>query len=100
MLFDSVTGEPPAGVVPLVVADPGPDDAATAAGLAAIGALPQSLRERVAQVEVSDPDDVVLTVADGPRVLWGSADDSGDKAGILAALLDRVEDGTLEPAAT
>ena len=28
-LFDTVTGEPPAGVVPLDVADPGPDDPAT-----------------------------------------------------------------------
>ena len=33
VLFDTVTGEPPAGVVPLDVADPGPGDPATMAAL-------------------------------------------------------------------
>ena len=40
VLFDTVTGEAPAGVVPLSVRDPGPDDEATRAALAAIAALP------------------------------------------------------------
>jgi cell division protein FtsQ len=48
VLFDLVTGEPPAGVVPLDVAEPSADDPATRAGIAAIGALPAALREDVA----------------------------------------------------
>ena len=40
VLFDTVTGEPPAGVVPLDGAAPGPGDPATMAALAAVAALP------------------------------------------------------------
>ncbi len=45
-LFDTITGDPPAGVVPLVVSDPGPDDRATAAALAAVVSLPGAVRAR------------------------------------------------------
>ncbi len=98
VVFDSVTGEPPAGVVPLSVDDPGPDDEATAAALAAIGALPEGLREQVARVEAPDPDEVVLVLADGPVVRWGDGEASEKKAGILTALLDQLASGALEPA--
>ena len=47
VLFDTVTGAPPAGVVPLDVPRPGPDDPATMAALAAIEALPRGLRDQV-----------------------------------------------------
>ena len=98
VLFDTVTGEPPAGVVPLRVADPGPDDEATAAALAAIGALPRAVREEVAQVSAEDAETVVLTLADGTVVRWGSAEESDTKAEILGALLDQLAAETLEPA--
>lgn len=98
VLFDTVTGEPPPEVVPLVVADPGPDDEATAAALAAIQAFPASLREQVAGVEAAAPEDIVVLLAGGTVVRWGSADDSGDKAGIVAGLLEQIEDGALDPA--
>lgn len=98
VLFDSVTGEPPAGVVPLSVADPGPDDAATTAALAALAALPESVREQVARVEAPGPDEVVLVLPDGPLVRWGGAEESEKKAGILGALLDQLASGALEPA--
>jgi cell division protein FtsQ len=99
VLFDTVTGEPPAGVVPLEVAEPGPDDPATVAALTAIAALPGALRDQVALVAAPEADDVVLTLADGTVVRWGSAEASEDKAEILAALLDQLAEGTLEPAA-
>jgi cell division protein FtsQ len=98
VLFDTVTGEPPAGVVPLSVADPGPDDDATVAALAAIGALPEPVREQVTLVTADEPEQVVLTLADGTLVRWGGGDASAKKAEILGALLDQLAAGTLEPA--
>lgn len=99
VLFDSVTGEAPAGVVPLSVRDPGPDDEATLAALAAIAALPEAVREQVAEVSAPDADAIVLTLDDGTVVRWGGADESGTKAETLAALLATFAEGTLEPAA-
>ncbi len=99
VLFDAVTGEAPAGVVPLEVRDPGPDDEATRAALTAIAALPRPVREQVARVSAEDADAIVLTLDDGTVVRWGGSEESGTKAGILAALLDQLAEGTLEPAA-
>lgn len=98
VVFDTVTDEPPAGVVPLSVRDPGPDDEATRAALAAIAALRESVREQVAEVDAEDAESVVLTLENGTVVRWGGADDSVRKAQILAALLDQLAAGTLEPA--
>ena len=100
VLFDTVTGQPPAGVVPLDVATPGPDDAATRAGLAALVELPREVRERVVSVAARSGNDVTLTLTDGTTVLWGTAADSGQKADVLVALLDQLASGALEPAAT
>jgi cell division protein FtsQ len=99
VLFDTVTGEAPAGVVPLSVRDPGPDDEATRAALTAIAALPEPVREQVAEVSAPDADAIVLTLVDGTVVRWGGADESGTKAETLAALLGKFAEGTLEPAA-
>ncbi len=99
VLYDSVTGEPPAGVVPLAVADPGPDDPATTAALTVIGALPAPLREQVGGATAPGPEEVVLTLTDGTVVRWGGPEESAEKAEILTALLDEVAAGALEPAA-
>jgi cell division protein FtsQ len=98
VLFDTITGEPPAGVVPLDVPSPGPGDDATAAGLAAITALPADLRTGVARVAVRAADQVSLQLRDGTTVLWGGADDAGAKARVLEALLERIAAGDLDPA--
>ncbi|KQS64855.1 cell division protein FtsQ/DivIB [Modestobacter sp. Leaf380] len=98
-LFDTITGDPPAGVVPVQVTDPGPDDAATRAALAALVSLPGSVRGQLASVAAGTPDDVTLTLADGTSVLWGSAERAERKAEVLTALLDQLAAGTLEPAA-
>ncbi|MGY1813205.1 cell division protein FtsQ/DivIB [Blastococcus sp. SYSU D00820] len=100
VLFDTVTGQPPAGVVPLRVADPGPEDTATRAALGALVALPRDVREQVAQVSATTAQDVTLTLADGTTVLWGSAEDAEDKAAALVALLEQIAAGALEPAVT
>jgi cell division protein FtsQ len=99
VLFDSVTGEAPEGVVPLSVRDPGPDDEATRAALTAIAALPEAVRGQVAEVSAEDADAIVLTLGDGTVVRWGGADESGKKAETLAALLAKFAEGTLEPGA-
>jgi len=100
VLFDTVTGNPPAGVVPLDVADPGPEDRATRAALAALVALPEDVRGDVADARATGPEDVRLTLEDGTTVLWGSAEQAAHKADTLVALLDQLQAGALEPAGT
>jgi cell division protein FtsQ len=100
VLFDTVTGEPPAGVVPLDVADPGPGDPSTRAALAAVGALAADLRREVASAAAATPEDISLTLTDGTLVRWGGPEESDRKGAALAALLEQLADGGLEPAAT
>jgi cell division protein FtsQ len=100
VLFDTITGDPPAGVVPLAVTDPGPDDAATAAALAALTSLPAEVAEEVAGAAALSADDVRLSFTDGRLVVWGSAEQTDRKARVLAALLEQIDAGTLEPAQT
>jgi cell division protein FtsQ len=100
VLFDTVTGRPPAGVVPLDVADPGPEDRATRAALSALVALPDDVRGEVSGAEATTPEDVTLTLEDGTTVLWGSDERARDKADALVALLGQLQTGRLEPAGT
>lgn len=100
VLFDTVSGAPPAGVVPLDVASPGPDDPATAAGLTAIEALPGRLRGQVTSVAATTPDDITLTLTDGTHVLWGGPEKSGRKGDALEAVIGQLADGGLDPATT
>lgn len=100
VLFDTVTGAAPAGVVPLDVADPGSGDRATLAALAALVALPEDVRGDVAGARAAGAEDVTLTLEEGTTVLWGSAERAGEKAGALVALLGQLQAGALEPAGT
>jgi cell division protein FtsQ len=100
VLFDTITGDPPAGVVPLTVSHPGPRDAATAAALGAVVALPGDVRKEITEVTASTPDDVTLTLTDGRTVLWGSAAQTPRKAEVLSALLARIDAGDLDEAET
>ena len=103
VLFDTITGDPPAGVVPLEVADPGPGDPATEAGLAAVAALPGELRAHVDRVTARTSRDttaVGLHLDDGTNVLWGDGSESDRKATVLVALLQQIEAGEVEPAGT
>jgi len=100
VVFDTISGETPAGVVPLDVPDPGPGDAATTAALGALTALPRDVRAEVTGVAAGTADDVTLTLTDGRSVLWGSADRTERKAEVLEALLDQIGSGALDPADT
>jgi cell division protein FtsQ len=98
VLFDTVTGAPPAGVVPLDVPDPGPGDPATMAALAAVEALPADLRTDVDSAAAATGDDITLTLADGTLVRWGGPEESGRKGDALTAVREQIADGDLEPA--
>jgi cell division protein FtsQ len=100
VVFDTITGDPPAGVVPLDVTGAGPDDAATTAALGALTALPRDVRREVTAVAAHTADDVTLTLTDGRSVLWGSADRTQRKAEVLGALLEQMDSGALDPADT
>ncbi|WP_041241530.1 cell division protein FtsQ/DivIB [Geodermatophilus obscurus] len=100
VLFDTVTGYPPVGVVPLEVADPGPEDPATRAALAALVVLPEDVRVDLADARATSAEDVTLTLEDGTTVLWGSAEEAGAKADALVALLGQLQAGNLAPADT
>ena len=75
--------------LPLVSAPPGVDREALAEGGRVIGSLPPAIASRVDTVDVSSVDKIELVLGNGRRVLWGSADDSGQKAEVLAVLLRR-----------
>ena len=64
------------------------DEALTEAGRV-IAALPPSVSARVASIEVASVDEIDLVLRNGRRVVWGSAEDSKDKAEVLAVLLQR-----------
>jgi cell division protein FtsQ len=100
VLFATVTGDPPAGVVPLDVAAPGPHDPATVAALGALVALPDEVRDQVSGAAAGSAEDITLTLQDGTLVRWGPSDDTRDKAAALAAVLGQIEAEGLEPADT
>jgi cell division protein FtsQ len=100
VLFDTITGEAPPGVVPLDVADPGPEDPATTAALEALVALPGAVRAEIDGAAVTGPENITLTLTDGTLVQWGGPAESAKKASVLTALLGRMADGEVEPAGT
>jgi cell division protein FtsQ len=52
-------------------------------------ALPAALRARVASIQAFDPSAITVLLRDDRVIHWGSAERSGDKAAVLAALLTR-----------
>jgi cell division protein FtsQ len=100
VLFDTVSGAPPAGVVPMDVASPGPGDPATMAALTAVEALSTHLRRQVASVAARTPDDITLTLTDGTQVRWGGPEKSGRKGDALEAVIGQLAKGGLDPART
>jgi cell division protein FtsQ len=100
VLFDTVSGAPPAGVVPIDVASPGPGDPSTMAALSAVEALSTDLRRQVASVAARTPDDITLTLTDGTLVRWGGPEQSGRKGDALEGVIGQLAKGALDPATT
>jgi len=74
--------------LPRVVMAPDTREEALAEAAAVVGVLPGKLARRVDHVDVRTRDHIALALADGRTVLWGSAEQSYDKARVLEALLD------------
>lgn len=76
---------PPAGIP--VVEVPVGDERVLAAVLEVIRALPADVLVSVGSIAAPTEDSISFTLADGPRVDWGSAEDSALKAQVLEAML-------------
>jgi cell division protein FtsQ len=76
----------------LRVDHPGPNDPATVTALTVLGALPEDLAPRVAEVLAPSAETVSLRLKDGRTVVWGGGDRPADKARILVTLLRRPAD--------
>jgi cell division protein FtsQ len=83
------TAAPSDQLVPLQVPAPslGEVSPAARAALTVWTQLPNAVRREVRTMAAPTPDDVSFTLVRGATVVWGSAADSGEKLGALAALL-------------
>jgi cell division protein FtsQ len=75
--------------LPLVRTSPDVEGEALEEGAQVVGSLPHEVARRVDVVEVSSVDEIELVLGSGRRVLWGSAEDSDQKAEVLAVLIKR-----------
>jgi cell division protein FtsQ len=98
LLFDTISGPAPRGVVPVTVAHPGPGDPATLAALSAVTALPAAVRSDVRDVAATDGGEITVTLADGTVVRWGTAELSPAKGTALAGILQQIRTGALDGA--
>lgn len=73
--------------LPVVRASAATNADALAGAASVVAALPDSLAERVHHVEVATMDQITLVLRNGREVLWGSAEDSEQKAEVLVLLL-------------
>lgn len=77
------------GDVPVVDIPVNEDDARILSGvLGVLEQTPIELRERIKDVEAGTEDSIEFVLRDGPRVEWGSVEDSALKAEVLEVLLD------------
>lgn len=79
----------PAGAVILRVRTPYRRDAAAIAGLAVLDSLPAQVRRLVARVDAPTAEQVVLTLRDNRKVVWGGANDAAAKGAVARVLLGR-----------
>lgn len=73
--------------LPLITAPDDIDKDSMKEGAHVVAALPVDLREDVDHVEVESIDRISLVLRDERIVVWGSAEESADKARVLTALL-------------
>ena len=81
---------PPDGI-PRVSVLPTADRDALREAAEVVSSLPADLADRVDHVEVETVDKIALVLRDERRVEWGSAEESAEKASVLAALLEARE---------
>lgn len=81
-------GTPPPGL-PRVLTASGASSEALREAAAVVTALPADLVPTVDNVSVASVDQIELLLRDGRTVVWGSAEDSEQKARVLEVLLDQ-----------
>jgi len=78
--------------LPVLTVPRGEDNARVlASALGVLDAMPEDLRERVALLDAATEDSVNFTLRKGPKVEWGSADQSELKVAVLQVLLESKE---------
>jgi cell division protein FtsQ len=82
--FTSVADAPKGLVVASIT---GSDDRLRRDVATVVRALPQALRDRAVLVSAESPDSIVIELSGGAEVVWGSAENSAQKAQVIAALL-------------
>jgi cell division protein FtsQ len=73
--------------LPRVRAESGVNAEALAEGAGVVAALPTDIATKVDYAEVISVDQITLLLRDGRDVLWGSSEQSAEKAQVLAGLL-------------
>lgn len=79
--------ETPPEDLPLVELGEDTDGEAVREAARVVGAMPERTARRVASIQVATVDEITLSLRDGGTVVWGSAEDSSEKADVLDALL-------------
>jgi len=92
VLFGSYARRP-AGL-PLIRTGPAVTAEVLSEAAKVVRSLRSGLASKVRYVDVTSIDDITLSLAHGPTVLWGSADDSALKAEVLDTLLGRAKNVT------
>lgn len=87
VLFRTFPSKP--GDLPLVRVSAATRSDALAEAALVIDVLPDDLARRVDHLRVETVDSISLQLRNGRSVFWGSAEDSADKADVLAVLLKR-----------
>lgn len=87
VLFRRYPSRPPS--LPLVRVGVGTGAEALSEAALVIDALPSDLAPRVEYISVRTVDTISLRLRNGHTVLWGSAEDSANKAKVLDVLLDQ-----------
>ncbi|WP_061960364.1 cell division protein FtsQ/DivIB [Demequina flava] len=86
------TSEEKPGDLPVVAVPVGEEHERILSGvLGVLDETPVDLRERIENVEADTEDSIHFVLRDGPRVEWGSVDDSPLKAEVLTVLLASPE---------
>lgn len=75
----------PAGLI--VATIPGDDVRLRRDVATVVTALPKALRDRAVLISAETPDSIVIELSGGAEVVWGSAENSAQKAQVIAALL-------------
>jgi cell division protein FtsQ len=90
--FDVGTAGAAPEQLPVITVPVGPDNVRVLdAVLDVVSELPVELRERVQGIKAKTEDSVTFALRDGPKVEWGSSEDSALKAEVLQVILESAD---------